>query len=180
VIGPGCAGGLCAPCATTVGVDAGVCALDSTYRYGHDGGRVAFRDTVVLAAPASFTHLRDPVATMPASLSCAPPFPICDGAAIDVADVMAALADPDVQLALLRSKGAVTLPFYGVDPRPVDGQAFQLTHDGGGGFLVGGPCPPGSSSTCMEIPAGVSRLVSVLTALDQQQLADPSCATLRP
>jgi hypothetical protein len=28
----------------------------------------------------------------------------------------------------------------------------------------------------MEIPAGLSRLVSVLVALDQQQLADPSCA----
>jgi hypothetical protein len=142
---------------------------------------VRFRDTVILAPPASFTHVRSPVTTMPADMSCAPPFPACGAAAIDVGDVMAAILDPDVQEALLRSQGAGTIPFYGVDPRPSDGQAFQITRDGGGGFLVGGPCPAGASpSSCLPIPGGLGRLVSVLTALDQQQLADPSCVNVRP
>jgi hypothetical protein len=119
---------------------------------------------------------------MPADITCAPAPPACGGPAIDVGDVMAAFGDADVQDALARSKTAGTYPFYGQDPRPSDGQAFQLTRDGGGGFLIGGPCPPGSTaSSCTEIPGGLSRLKSVLLAFDQQQLqADPTCAQLRP
>jgi len=69
-----------------------------------------------------------------------------------------------------------------------DGQVFRFTRDFGGSagpsgatVLVGAPCPPGSTpSTCGAIPPSLDWLVSVLTAFDQQQLADPSCASVRP
>jgi hypothetical protein len=155
-----------------------MCFLDATYRYGYDGGRIAWRDTVILSPPTSFLLLHQPVTTMPPDMQCMPLLPMCDGPAIDLADVMAALADPEVQQVLIRSKGAATLPLYGVDPRPSDGQIFQLTTDLGGGFLVGTPCPPGPGTFCVGIPEGLARLVSVLDALERQQLADPTCASL--
>jgi hypothetical protein len=103
--------------------------------------------------------------------------PACGDAAIDAGDAMAALTDADVQDAFERSKGAATTPLYGTDPRVFDGQVFEITRDGGGGFMVGGPCPPGApTSACTPIPGGLSRLVTVLTALDEQQLVDPICA----
>ena len=173
-IAPRCTSDACPVCGT-------VCSLDVSYRYGYVGGLVQSHDTVTLTPPASFNHLRSSMSTMPADMSCAPPFPSCGAAAIDVGDVMAAILDPEVQQALVTSQGAGTTPFYGVDARPSDGQAFAIERNVGGGFLVGGPCPAGASpSSCMPIPAGLSRLVSVLTALDQQQLADPSCAALHP
>jgi hypothetical protein len=169
-------------CATTVcPVCGGTCAFDATYRFTTNGGLAAYRDTTVLAPPASFLYQREPEASPVPEMSCAPALPTCGGDAIDVSDVMAAFTDPDVQDALTRSMGAATLPFYGQDQRGGDGAAFQITRDGGGGFLIGAPCPAGSTPpTCLEIPSGLSRLVSLLIAFNQQQLADPACASLRP
>ena len=94
---------------------------------------------------------------------------------------MAALGDADVQEAFTRSRGAGTTPFYGRDLRGTDTPAFQITRDGGGGFLVGGRCADyPSTAPCMEIPGGVMRLERLLVDFDQQQIADPSCAALRP
>ena len=102
--------------------------------------------------------------------------PACDSAAIDVGDIMADLADADVQRAFLPAEP----PIYGVDSRPVDGQVFQVRRSTGGAFLVGGDCPITSmASSCSPIPAGVAKLVAALRALDDQQLANPSCGTLR-
>jgi hypothetical protein len=168
-----CATANCPPCG-------GTCTFNATYRFTTNGGNALFRDTLILAPPASYMHVRDPVTTMPASTSCAPALPVCGGAAIDASDLAAAFADPEVQDALTRSTGAATWPFYGQDQRSADAPARLLTRDGGGGFLIGAPCPAGApTSTCMPIPAGLGRLVSLLSALDQQQLADASCASLR-
>jgi hypothetical protein len=164
---------LCPPCGYA-------CAFDATYFYGLDGGDVLFRHTVILEPPARFTHVRSPVTTMPADLWCVPPVPACDSPAIDPREVMAALRDPDVREAFTRSLLAGMTPLYGVDQRPVDGQAFKITRAGGGGFLIGEPCPPGSNTSCLEIPGGLSRMRSLLLAFDQQQLADPSCEFVRP
>jgi hypothetical protein len=172
--GPNCQKSACPVCG-------GTCMFDATYQYGRLGGKTAVRHTVLLEPPASFTHVRSSTAISPPppDQSCAPALPLCGGAAMDAGDVMAALADRDVQDVFERSKGAATIPIYGVDPRPVDGQVFRIARSSGGGFLVGGPCPPNvPTSSCMPIPGGVSRLVSVLTALDEQQLADPACAAL--
>ena len=93
---------------------------------------------------------------------------------------MAALSDPDVGDAFTRSMGAATLPFYGVDYRGGDGPAFQITRDGGGGFLIGGACPDAATRPCTPIPPGLSRLLATLVALDQQQIADPTCDFSQP
>jgi hypothetical protein len=163
-----CTTGACPPCGAT-------CQLDATYRFTTSGGLAAYRDTTILAPPASYTRHRMPEAVPGTEMSCAPAFPACGGASIDVADVMEALSDPDVRDAFTRSMGAATLPFYGVDDRGGDGPASQITRDGGGGFLIGRPCPDASVGSCTPIPPGLSRLLSMLVALDQQQIADASC-----
>jgi hypothetical protein len=178
-IAPVCTTGPCPTCT-------GTCAFDATYSYGYEAARpVAFAHEVILAPPASFMHVRHPQLTMPADMGCGPAIPVCGGDALDVADVMAAIANADVQDGLETSQAVGVSRAYGVDPRLFDGPIFRFTRtfDGGGSgtVLVGAPCPPGSTpSTCGEIPPGLDRLVSVLTAFDQQQLADPSCAFVRP
>jgi hypothetical protein len=168
-IEPPCAGDVCPPCG-------GRCTFDAGYHFTTAGGLGAYRDAFALSPPASYVHTRSPEAVPYPEVSCAPAIPVCGGAAIDVADVMAAFADPDVRDALARSMGAGTLPFYGEDQRGGDGPAVQITRDGGGGFLVGAACPTSSTRPCMEIPPGMQRLVGVLRSFDQQQMADPSCA----
>jgi hypothetical protein len=90
---------------------------------------------------------------------------------------MNAIADTDVQNALAMAAP----PTYGSDHRPVDGTIFQFLRADGRGFLAGGTCSttPLPGTPCVEVPAGVARLVSALRALDAQQLLDPSCAALR-
>jgi len=171
---PTCAAQPCGYCT-------GACTFDTTYRYGFVGGNALYADTAIIAPPASFTHVRSPRTTMPADLTCAPPPPACGGPAIDVGDLMATFRDVDVQLAFTRSLGAGTTPFYGRDLRGTDAPAFQITRDGGGGFLVGGACGDyPSTAPCTEIPGGVVRLERLLVAFDRQELADASCAALRP
>jgi hypothetical protein len=169
-----CTSGACPPCGAA-------CQLDATYRFTTSGGLAIYRDTTVLAPPASYTLLHQPEAAPGTERSCAPPLPLCGGPSVDVADVMAALSDPDVQDAFTRSMGAATLPFYGFDNRAADAPASQITRDGGGGFSIGGSCP-GAPTTrpCTPIPPGLSRLLATLVALDQQQIADPSCDFSHP
>jgi len=156
--------------------DAGTpaCAFDAIYRFGMTGGHVVYEDRVTLTPAASYLHERVPRSTDPISLSCAPPLPACFTAAITVSDVMRDVADPDVQKALASS----TPPLYGSDPRPVDGNIFSFQRGDGRGFLAGGPCT-GSGTSCVAIPTGIVRLVATLRALDEQQLKDASCASLR-
>jgi hypothetical protein len=138
--------------------------------------RRGVRPTSVRPALAPARSIR-----LTADVTCAPPPPACGGPGIDVAAVTAALGDADVQQALARSLGAATIPLYGQDARPSDGQAFQITRADGGGFLIGAPCSAGATpSSCVEIRGGLSRLQALLVAFDQQQLADASCAPLRP
>jgi hypothetical protein len=170
---PRCTASVCPVCGVS-------CALAATYRVTTTGGLGAFRDSTVLAPPASYVRVRKPEALPVPEMSCAPAFPGCGGPALDVADVVAALADPDVQEGFARSAGATSLPFYGEDHRAGDGPAFQITRDGGGGFLVGADCPSAPLRPCTPIPPGMIRLLLLLSDLDQQQLADPSCIAFRP
>jgi hypothetical protein len=175
-VAPLCTGSDCPVCGLS-------CTFDATYRFTTVGGLAAFRDMTVLAPPASFAYNRRAEALPTPDQSCAPALPACGGASIDVADLMTAFSDADVQTAFTRSTTATAVPFFGEDQRGGDGPAFQVVRDGGGIFLVGAPCPatPTSSRQCTPIPSGVSRLISVLTALNRQQLAaDPSCAFVQP
>jgi len=176
-VAPMCATGSdCPVCGLT-------CAFDATYRFTTVGGLAAFRDMTVLAPPGLFSYLRQPEALPAPEQTCAPALPACGGPSLDVADVMTVLSDADVQAAFARSTTGSVVPFFGEDQRGGDGPAFQVVRDGGGIFLVGAACPSTSTSNrpCTPIPAGVSRLVSVIAALNRQQLAaDQSCAFVQP
>ena len=137
------------------------------------GGNAIYEDRATLTPPASYLHERIPRLTDPASLSCAPALPACAAAAVDVSDVMHDVADADVQKALAMA----TPPVYGVDPRPYDGSIFGFQRGDGRGFLAGDACT-GSGTSCIAVPAGITRLVATLRALDEQQLKDASCASL--
>ena len=148
------------------------------YRYGDTGGLVAYEDVATLSPPTSYAYERTSRITDPANISCAPAMPPCGLEDIyGPPDIMRAIADADVQAALAMA----TPPTYGRDTRPVDGTIFQFLRADGRGFLAGGACGSGGGlpGTCVEVPAGITRLVNTLRALDQQQLADPSCAALR-
>lgn len=151
------------------------CALDMGYRYGPNGGFVAYSDESTLTPPAAYKRERRPNGSTTVSKSCSPALPACDTAdAVDLADILRDLADADVQKAL----AAKAPPLYGYDSRPVDGSVFSVLRADGRGFLMGGPCPVGTG-TCMAIPPGITKLAQDLVALDQEQLKDPSCAPLR-
>ncbi len=161
---------------TTAPIDGPViCSFDATYTYGYDGGLGLSRIETTLAPPASyhrtktFINFVDP----PAPLSCMPALPVCgDSSQIDVSDIARDLADPDVVHAMAMS----TPPLYGVDSRPTDGVMFRVLRDDGHGFLAGPTCATVGEFCNGPVPPGISRLVGDLQALDQQQLADPSCA----
>jgi hypothetical protein len=158
-------------------VDAGACVFDATYSYGNTGGLVAYEDVVTLKPPSSYTYERTSRVTDPASSSCAPAMPCGVDDLYSASDITRAIADTDVQTALAMA----TPPIYGRDSRPVDGTIFQFLRADGRGFLAGGACGSGGPlpGTCVEVPAGIARLVSALRALDEQQLRDASCALLR-
>jgi hypothetical protein len=157
--------------------DAGACAFDATYRYGETGGLVAYESTATLSPPASYLYLRTSRITDPADLSCAPALPACGAVdLIGADDIMLGISDPAVQQAL----SASTPPIFGRDPRAYDGTIFQLLRADGHGFLAGETCGVATGpGACPEVPPGIARLVAALRALDQQQLADASCAALR-
>ncbi len=93
---------------------------------------------------------------------------------------MRVILDADVQAALSKPADPTMPLIFGRDNRPVDSPIFRFSRGDGREFFVGGPCmTTGSATSCKDIPAGIARLVTELLALDQQQLADPSCAALR-
>ena len=162
------------------GGEPGPCILDTIYQYGNTGGHTAFEDRAMLTPPAGYRYIRSALATDPVDVSCAPPLPTCGLAnAIDGVDIMRVILDADVQDALSKPVDPNMPLIFGRDGRPADAPIFRFTRSDGRLFFVGGPCPTGSATSCKEIPAGVARLVTQLRALDQQQLADPSCVALR-
>ena len=137
--------------------------------YGETGGLVAYESTATLSPPRRYLYLRTSRVTDPASLSCAPAMPPCGVDDLySPADITGALGDTDVQKALAMA----TPPIYGRDTRPVDGSIFQFLRADGRGFLAGGACGSGGPlpAACVEVPAGITRLVNALRALDEQQL----------
>ena len=146
-----------------------------TLTFGQNGGLVGYRDSATLATN-SYTYSRTPDGATTPSASCMPALPPClTGQMLDINDIRNDLADPDVRLAF-----ATTPPLvFGVDSRRGDGTILEVKlWKSGSSFLVGPDCPP-SSSSCRPIPPGVAKLVADLQALNEQQLADPSCAFAR-
>lgn len=156
-----------------------ICSFDATYSYGFTGGLVFSDVLTTLAPPTSYRHTTTfrNVADPPAPLSCTPALPTCgDSARLDVSDIARDLADPNVVHAMAMG----TPPIYGVDPRPTDGAIFQLLRGDGHGFLAGSTCATVGEFCNGPVPAGIARLAADLQALDQQQVADPSCAAQQP
>jgi hypothetical protein len=151
------------------------CMFDDTYKFGSDGGFVAYLDEATLAPPDHYRHVRTRFGgSAPAESTCAPALPACGTANVITArDVVRDLANADVRAAFAQA----TPPFFGVDTRPVDGVAFKVTRADGHGFFVGNPCGP-PAVDCRAIPPGVQTLVDLLKALDQQQLANAECAAV--
>lgn len=171
-VAPRCTTATCPACGD-------VCQLDAIYSFTTSGGLTLRRDTTILSPPAGFSYLRMAELGTAVVQICAADLPACGSAAIDAADVMAAFTDPDVQRAFAPTASGMP-PFYGEDQRPADGTAFEFQRMGDGTFFVGAACPAAPAQPCTPIPPGVTRLLSLMTALNQQQLADPSCAAARP
>jgi hypothetical protein len=150
------------------------CGLADSYRFGAIGGRTAYDDESTISPPNQYRHVRTSHLGAGSTTECAPALPACTtGAAWSLADVAAALGDPDVAAAFARA----TPPLFGHDSRPVDGQVYSVVRADGHGLLVGGPCAVGEAG-CVAIPAGVDSLVGLLRQIDQTLLALPACAGL--
>ncbi|MFO0651189.1 MAG: hypothetical protein U0326_33505 [Polyangiales bacterium] len=154
------------------------CDVPATYTFGPDGGLVPVVVTSRIEPGRRFTYTRTPSGRIDAGVaSCTTTLDYCgtsDGGTVDTLAVINALNNADVMAAF--ADQVTTL--YGTDPRPVDGQVFSITRGDGRHFEVGGDC--GGSSGCRAIPAGLSRLRTVLNDLQTQQLARPECAAVRP
>jgi hypothetical protein len=157
----------------TGGAGGGTCAFATTYTITDGGGLVVMLDTATLTPPSSFHYTRDFFRQDAGPLSCDPVLPACgDPARIDVRDVEAAIAHPDVQAALAMT----TVPYYG-NRGVADGPNFNFMRADGRGFNAGLNCDT-PSATCTPIPPGINALVTLLRNLIQQQRMDPECSLI--
>lgn len=153
------------------------CDIPGTYTYGLDGGFVPSRTTVTLSPGRQFTFTRRSLGVVDAGdcCTCTNTLDYCgtsDGGTIDTLGVIYAFNDSDVMAAF--ADQASTL--YGRDTRPADGQVFVVTRGDGRHFEVGDAC--GGAMGCREIPAGLSRLRTLLTNLQTQELGRRPCSDL--
>lgn len=158
--------------------DASSCGLDGDYSYGADGGFVLSQDRSELTHDGVYKRSRLFPRSAQPPVSCMVTLPACGGPSVNVGEIAAAIAHPDVQAAL----AAARAPIFGYDARPVDGVAWSFGRgsfngSGPGGLIVGGDC--GSRNNCQNPPAGVTALKALLDRVDAQALGDPSCAALR-
>jgi hypothetical protein len=156
-----------------VGGGTGVCAFAATYTVIDSMG-LAGADTATLTPPNSFHLERNTVVSVDAGGgSCDPPLPACnDPARIDVRDVEAAIAHPDVQAALAMA----TPPIYG-NTGVADGPSLGFRRADGRGFTTQIGCDT-PSPTCRPIPPGINALAELLRMLLRQERMDPECSLL--
>jgi hypothetical protein len=149
------AGASCSPC------------IGATVGWGPDGGFVAFRDKSELVDCNTYRHtrepIRDPGQTM---LDCERGVPCMGSGLHGIADVLSALSHPDVEQAL-----GMKMVLFGRDSRPVDGTVLRI-ETAGSVIEVGSPC---MEAGCNAIPAGVTTLVELLRAIDEEQLNLDPC-----
>jgi hypothetical protein len=153
-----------------------VCAFDRAYTFHTSHGLSPLNETGTLSPPSSFVYTKvpfPPPADGGTSPTCAPPLPACaEPGLVDVADLMADIADPAVQQALARTPP----PSFGSIGGDEDELSFSTDS---GAFAVSlFDCTP-PSTFCTPIPRGIQKLTDDLQALVTQSLQDPSCAALR-
>ncbi len=160
-------------------IDRPPCALADNLTFGFDGGNAPFFDVNRLTA-TSFTITRNYSRLAgrdgEASPSCSPALPACGASGVTVATINADLADADVQSVWALPQDPT--PFFGSDPRSVDGPVYSISLDDGRKVVVGDQCASPAMSSCRYIPAGLVQLVRDLKQLASAMLADPVCKPL--
>jgi hypothetical protein len=131
---------------------------------------VAWTEQSTIAMCTHYRHSRTSSAGSPA-LECEDVLR-CVSRGTTAPDVGRAFADADVSAALAEKK-----VLFGSDPRPVDGQVFQIKR-GDSVIEVGGDCS--GAPACKTTPQGVRTLVELLRGLDTQELALAVCAGTFP
>ena len=152
-----------------------VCAFGASYTFTTSHGLNPRTEAGRLVPPASFSYENRGSFLDGGVSSCQPALPACNTpGVIDVADIEADLANPDVQQALAQS------PPVGYGPKNVaDNDSVSFTRADGQGFFQGeSECTP-ESAACRATPAGIHELLVDLHALVTQTLTDPTCAGLR-
>ncbi len=146
--------------------------VSSTVSWGMNGGRVLFQDRSSVASCRVFTFHRMSFGGPPDRM-CSNDVPGCSATARpNIADLQAALADPDVVAAL-----AMAPVLYGRDTRPSDGTVFQI-QVGSRLVEIGVDCA--GASGCRPVPPGVARLRTLLESISAAQLRIGMCATVFP
>jgi len=153
------------------------CVLDGVSWWRHGGmSRYSVRSSV---GPCShYAYRRETIRGEPAPpATCAMELaPGCDtGATTGVGALQAALSRPEVVAALAAGGPAL----YGHDSRPYDGSVLRIsvaskTVDVGSDCGTQTDVPPDG---CRRVPPDLRALASMLSALDEQAAATPSCAT---
>jgi len=139
------------------------CSLDHSYRFGNNGGLVAYADSSALAPPRTLVVSRDRFRNA-APTQCMRDVPCYDASLVDVQGIQQALAHPDVVAALAMT----TRPFYGTDTRPADGVVFIFDRDDQRGFTAGSG----------NVPPGIRALANLLLRVQSETAATPACAGL--
>lgn len=148
------------PCATQ---------LPGEYRFYAEGPALRFDDRITLSSPRRFRfERRVPGVTTP--LVCETSIPLCGAVdAVDVDELVAALADPSVAAAL---RAPETL--YGCDARLSGGNVLVIERLGNRA-VVGDVCRVCMTAGCVPAPLSLQRLTDVLVALRDQELLRPVC-----
>lgn len=154
------------------------CSFDSVYFYSRNVVGAGVQDEVTLGSNATsgstYTYKRTKVVDGGlVTRSCSAPWPMCGGLqALDVADIMKDLQEPQIEMAL---KGSPVQ--FGRQDSSAGAVNLVFTRADGSGFSVGSPCA--GEVGCLEIPEPVSNLWKDLAALDAQQLQSTTCAVLK-
>jgi len=155
------------------------CTFADTYKIVDWSGNPSAPDTddvMWLMPPSSFRYQGQTSFLTDAGVvdhpTCAPALPAChDPARIDASDVVAAIADPDVQAAIAKQPSG--FGEFGI-PSPTAPE-LDFIWSGGQFDVAGIDCPAGANP-CTPIPSGIQAFVDLLRALKTQQRADPACA----
>lgn len=141
------------------------CEWSGTWTFGAFGGNAGGMITATLTPPGVLT-----ITTEPPLRSCTPMLPACGSPdKIDISDIVADLADPDVQAAL----AALAPPTFGaVLP---DRGAFRMRDAQSHGFTVEAGLCAGRALPCTDPPTGINRLVGDLAQLEQDGLDTVTC-----
>jgi hypothetical protein len=150
------------------------CALDEHYEYRYFGDPVN-------GAGFYFSHLV-PTRTFTRRLSsfirqdeCSTEISACDSPELDVGDVMAALAAPEVVKVFdeTKTEGLVRLRIDGPHS-----EGWNLKR-GQAGVIFVGAAACGNAVACRDAPRALRTLLDLLRKLELQELAKPACSELR-